>query len=109
MEITGLNKYYYTDASSKKGECKNNSDTGINMAEVFKNEILNWKEKVGEKVNEDLKNDRENNIKMSEKQWRALLNKVDSAINAHRQPVKTDVNVHRSKPNDVNKQTQKHK
>lgn len=98
MEIAGLNNYYHTDASSTKVSTKYNSHTETSMAEAFKNEVLNWKEKTKEKINKDLENDREKNIMMSEKQWRALLNKVDRAI--HNQDVKTDVKVDSSKLND---------
>lgn len=103
MEITGQKEYYHTDASSKKMVTKYNSDTEINMAEVYKNEVLNWEEKIKEKASEDSENDREKNIKMSEKQWQALMDKVDNAINTHKLDIKTDVIVDCSKPNDENK------
>ena len=102
MEITGLNEYNHS-TSSKKSSAKYNSDTDINMAVTFKNEVLNWEEKIKEKINKDLENDREKNIKMSEKQWHALMNKVDSAINANNQVVKSEVKVDYSKPNDEDK------
>jgi hypothetical protein len=74
MEITGLNKHYNPKTYS--------SGKAINMAEAFKSEVTNWQEKIKEKNNEALENDRERNIKMSEKHWKALLNKVDNAIQA---------------------------
>lgn len=98
MQIAGLNKYYQPGASSKKVSTKYNDDTGTNVAVSFKNEVLNWKEKTKEKIDKDLENDRERNIMMSEKQWRALLKKIDSVI--HNQDVKTDVKVDSSKLND---------
>lgn len=97
MEITGLNKYCPSDASSPKAGQKYNSDTTINMAETFKNAVLNWEEKTKQKINKDLENDREKNIMMSKKQWLALLKKVDSAINIHNK--NTYVKVDFPKPN----------
>lgn len=90
MDITGLDEYCYTDASSKKVGTKYSSDTETNMSEVFKKEVLNWKLKIKEKIHEDLENDQEKNIKMSEKQWQALMNRVDISINAHKLDVKVD-------------------
>lgn len=103
MEVKGLSGYDNIDASAKKTVTKYSSDTETNMSEVFKNEVLNWTEKVKEKINDDLENDRENNIKMSEKQWRELMNKVDSAISIHKQDVNTDTTVVCSKPKDEEK------
>jgi hypothetical protein len=51
---------------------------------------LNWKEKIKEKNNEELENDQEKNIKMSEKQWHALLDKVDIAIKMQKQATETN-------------------
>jgi|GEM_PF-1776072 len=102
MEIIGLNKYCHTAVSSKKVDAKYKKDTEINMAEAFKNEVLNWKYKIKEKINEEIKNDQEKNIKMSEKQWNALMSKVDSAINIYNQAVKANAEVDSSKPEDEN-------
>jgi hypothetical protein len=89
MKITVTNEYNYTDKSSKKsGTCKN--DTELNMADVFKTEVLNWKEKIKDKISEDLENDEEKNIKMSDKQWRELMEKVDNAINKHKLDIKQE-------------------
>jgi hypothetical protein len=104
MEIPKLNNYYHADISSNKVGKKYNRDTDVNMAEAFKNEVLNWKEKIKEKNNEELENDQEKNIKMSEKQWHALMNKVDSAINPRNQGEKVDDKSDSPKPNDKNKQ-----
>lgn len=90
MDITGLDEYCYTDVSSKKVGTKYNSDTETNMAEVFKKEVMNWKVKIKEKIHEDLENDHKKNIKMSEKQWQTLMDRVDIAINAHKLDVKAD-------------------
>lgn len=67
MEITGLNKYCLTDTASKNVRTKYNGGAEINMAEVFRKEVLNWEEKIKKKINEDLENDREGNNNMSEK------------------------------------------
>ena len=82
MEITGLNKYSHTYAASKNVGAKYNGGEEINMAEIFRKEVLNWEEKIKKKINEDLENDREGNNNMSEKNWNAFINKVDRAMNA---------------------------
>ncbi|MHC1723710.1 MAG: hypothetical protein AB9836_10980 [Aminipila sp.] len=90
MEISRLNNYYNTYTSSKTVRTKDNSDTEINREELFKNEVLGWKEKMKKKLDEDLQNDQQKNIMMSEKQWHALMKKVDSAINAYKEDVRTE-------------------
>lgn len=99
MGITGLNECYRSNTSSKKVNAKQNSDTETNISDNFKNAILNWEEKVKNKINDDLENDRKKNIKMSQKQWDALMKKVDSAINHNCEDVKSAY----SKPDDKNK------
>lgn len=81
MEITGLNKYCRTDAASNNVGTKYNGGKEINMAEIFRKEVLNWEEKIKKKINEDLENDREGNNNMSEKKWSAFMNGVDRAMN----------------------------
>lgn len=103
MEITGLNKYCHTDAASKNVGTKYNGGTEINMAEVFRNEVLNWEEKIKKKINEDLENDREGNNNMSEKKWSAFMNGVDRAMNAFSQNENTDVKADDSRPNKESK------
>lgn len=90
MAISGINNYCNTYASLKTVSAKSNSDTEINRADLFKHEVLGWKEKVKKKMDDDLKNDQEKNIMMSEKQWNALMKKVDSAINAYKEDVSTE-------------------
>ncbi|WFR59901.1 hypothetical protein QA584_12710 [Anaerocolumna sp. AGMB13025] len=87
MKITGTNEYYNTNASSEKSSTLKKG-TELNMANVFKDEVVNWKEKIKLKLTEELENDEEQNIKMSDKQWRSLIAKVDSAINKHKLNVK---------------------
>ena len=91
MEITGLNKYCHTDTASKNVRTKYNDGAEINMAEVFRKEVLNWEEKIKKKINEDLENDREGNNNMSEKKWIAFMNGVDKALNAYDQNENTDI------------------
>lgn len=91
MGISGLNNYNNTYASLKSISAKSNSDSATNGTDLFKHEVLSWKEKVKKKMDNDLKNDQEKNIMMSEKQWNALMKKVDSAINAYKEEVKTEV------------------
>ena len=90
MEISRLNNSF-NNTSSKTVSRKHNGDTQINGADMFKNEVLNWQEKIKKKINKDLKNDQEENIMMSEKQWKALMNKVDSAINPLNEDLKIDM------------------
>lgn len=104
MKITTQNKYYNIDQSSKKIETKDNINTETNITEEFKKEVLNWGKKIKEKINKDLENDREKNIMMSEKQWHALMNKVDSAINTHNQYIKENAKIAYSKSNDEDEQ-----
>nr|WP_314463953.1 hypothetical protein [uncultured Clostridium sp.] len=92
MEITGLNKYCHTNVSSKKAG-----------TEAFRTEVLNWKEKIMEKINEDLENDRKGNINMSEKNWNAFMNRVDIAVNTFSPNVKTDVKADYSRPDEEDK------
>ena len=103
MEITGLNKCCHTDAASKNAGTKYNGGTEINMAEVFRNEVLNWEEKIKKKINEDLENDREGNNNMSEKKWSAFMNRVDRAMNTFSQNENTDVKDDDSRPNKESK------
>lgn len=103
MEITGLNKYCHTDSVSKNVGTKYNGGTEVNMADIFRNEVLNWEEKIKKKINEDLENDREGNNNMSEKKWSAFINKVDSAINASSQNRNTDIKADYSTPNKESK------
>ena len=98
MEITGLNKYCNTDTVSKNVGTKYNGGTEINMAEVFRNEVLNWEEKIKKKINEDLENDRECNNNMSEKKWSAFMNGVDRALNVFDQNGNTDIKADDSRP-----------
>lgn len=91
MEISRLGNYYHTDASAKTVGTKYNSDTEANRTDLFKNEVLGWKEKIKKKIDEDSENDQKKNIMMSEKQWHALMKKVDSSINAYKEDVKTEV------------------
>ena len=102
MEITGLNKYCHTDSTSKNVGTKYNGGTEINMADVFRNEVLNWEEKIKKKINEDLENDREGNNNMSEKKWSAFMNRVDQAINAS-QNGNADIKADHSRPNKESK------
>lgn len=90
MGISGINNYYNTYASLKTASAKSNSDMETNRTDLFKHEVLGWKEKVKKKMDDDLKNDQEKNIMMSEKEWHALMKKVDSAINAYKDDVKTE-------------------
>lgn len=99
MEITGLNKYCHTDTTSKNVRTKYNGGAEINMAEVFRKEVLNWEEKIKKKINEDLENDREGNNNMSEKKWSAFMNGVDKALNAYDQNENTDIKTDYSRPN----------
>lgn len=99
MEITGLNKYCHTDTASKNVRTKYNDGAEINMAEVFRKEVLNWEEKIKKKINEDLENDREGNNNMSEKKWSALMNGVDKALNAYDQNKNTDIKTDYSRTN----------
>lgn len=92
MEIAGLNKYCHTDVSSKKSG-----------TEAFRNEVLNWKLKIMEKINADLENDRKGSINMSEKNWNAFMNRVDSTVNTFSQNVKTDVKADYSRPVEEDK------
>ena len=103
MEITGLNKYCHTDAVSKNVGTKYNGGTKINMAEVFRNEVLNWEEKIKKKINEDLENDREGNNNMSEKKWSAFMNRVDRAMNDFNQNGNTDIKADDSRPDKESK------
>ncbi|QHI71586.1 hypothetical protein [Aminipila terrae] len=80
MEITTLNKNYNIDLSSKKTGIKYNSNE---QTTAFDKEVLNWKAKMKEKIKKEQENDNEKNMMMSEKQWQALIKKVDSAINTH--------------------------
>ncbi len=96
MEITGLNKYCHTDAASKSAGTKYNGGTDINMAEIFRKEVLNWEEKIKKKINEDTENDREGNNNMSEKKWNDFMNRVDRALN-------TDIKADYSRPDMENK------
>lgn len=95
MEITGINKYF--SAGTLK---KNNSCTKLNVAETFQTEVQNWKEKLKDKLEEELENDEAENLKMSDKQWRSLMKKVDRAINANIQVAKENSKVDQSKPNN---------
>lgn len=93
MEIAGLDKYCHTDVSSKKAG-----------AQAFRNEVLNWKLKIMEKINADLENDRKGSINMSEKNWNAFMNRVDGTVNTASQNVKTDVKADYSRPVEEDKQ-----
>lgn len=99
MEITGLNKYCRTDAASNNVGTKYNGGKEINMAEIFRKEVLNWEEKIKKKINEDLENDREGNNNMSEKKWGAFMNGVDRAMNAISQNGNIDVKADYTRPN----------
>ena len=92
MEIAGLNKYCHTDVSSKKAG-----------TEAFKNEVLNWKLKFMEKINADLENDLKGSINMSEKNWNAFMNRVDSAVNTFSRNVKIDIKADYSSPAEEDK------
>ena len=99
MEITGLNNYCHSDTASKNVGTKYNGGAEINMAEVFRKEVLNWEEKIKKKINEDLENDREGNNNMSEKKWSAFMNGVDKSLNAYDQNENTDIKTDYSRPN----------
>ncbi|QHQ60616.1 hypothetical protein Ana3638_07395 [Anaerocolumna sedimenticola] len=85
MEITGVNTQYDCNSSVKRNG--NNSDNP-GVFETFKTERMKWVEKVKEEINEQLENDSERNIKMSDKQWQALMNHVDIAINNFKKNVR---------------------
>lgn len=83
MEISGLNKYIQSDASYKK--------TG---RDAFRNEVLNWKFRIIQKINEDSKND--STINMSEKKWDSIMKKVENVL--------SDQTVELSRKNESNSQ-----
>ncbi len=88
MEITGVNTQYDCNLSSVKKR-GNNSDNP-DVFETFKNERLKWVEKVKEDIAEQLQNDSQRNIKMSDKQWQALMDHVDIAINNFKENVREE-------------------
>ncbi len=106
MEITELNKYCDRTALSKKVDNKGES-MEVNIADAFKNEVLNWQGKIKEKLEEDLENDQEKNIKMSEKQWHALLDKVDIAIKMQKQATETKAKADTSEAEEEKKRLHK--
>lgn len=67
MEIAGLSRHIQTDALYKK--------TG---RDAFRDEVLNWKFKIIQKINDDSEND--NTINMSDKKWDSIMKKVDRAL-----------------------------
>lgn len=103
MEITALNKHCNTDPASKKAGAKYNSNAQTDITEAFEKEVLNWEGKMKEKINKDFENDNEKNIMMSEKQWHALMKKVDSAIKTQSQYVKENAKNDCSKSDDEGK------
>lgn len=98
MEITGINKYFSADSLKKS-----NNSTKLNVSEAFQNEVQNWKQKLKDKLDEELENDKAKNLKMSDKQWRTLMKKVDSAINANIQETKENSKIDQSKLNNDKK------
>ncbi|WMJ90340.1 hypothetical protein [Anaerocolumna sp. MB42-C2] len=86
MEISRTNAQYNRNLSAMEQNKNNNTNTGL--FETFKNERLKWIENVKEELDEQLENDSERNIKMSDKQWRELMDHVDSAIKNFKKNIK---------------------
>jgi hypothetical protein len=84
MKTTAVNTQYHGYTSSNKigGESKGDS------LDTFEKELMNWEERVKEKINKDSENDGKNVVEMSDKQWHDIINKVDNAISNIKKSVK---------------------
>ena len=81
MGIAGVNTQIRSNSCAEnKTNIKSRGNSGT--LESFKEAVADWEKRIKEKNDKDLKNDSENNIHMSDKQWQHLLNKVDGAIGA---------------------------
>lgn len=65
---------YSSDCSSSK------SSNSASASDLFQNELFNWEKRVKAALEKEQENDNSGNIQMSEKQWRNLMKKIDSAI-----------------------------
>jgi uncharacterized protein YdcH (DUF465 family) len=86
MSISGIETKHQNYAPSsnhspKISSCDSESDS-------FKNAVVNWEKRIKENIDKEKENDRSGNIQMSDKQWRHLMEKVDSAINALKNNIK---------------------
>lgn len=87
MSISGIETSYQKYALSSNSSAK--SSDSASAFDSFQNELVNWEKRVKETIDKEQDNDSSGNIQMSEKQWRNLMKKVDSAIDASKDNLKT--------------------
>lgn len=79
MSINGINTQNQNYAASGATNTKSNNVS--NAFDTFQKELLKWEKRIKDSIDKEQENDRNGSIQMSEKQWRNLMGKVDSAIN----------------------------
>lgn len=86
MSISGIETKYQNNAISRDSSAKSNdSDSAY---ESFQNELVNWEKRIKDNIDKEQANDNSGNIQMSDKHWRSLMKKVDSAIDTFKSTVK---------------------
>jgi hypothetical protein len=78
MNINGIETQYQNYAGS--GTSRTKSSNSKSMSDSFQNEIVNWEKRIKEAIDKEQENDSNGSIMMSEKKWRNLMKKIDSAI-----------------------------
>ena len=86
MSTNEINTQYRNYAASHTVNAK--SSSGSNTLDTFKKEISNWQKRIKDSIDKEQENASNGSIQMSEKQWRSLMNKVDSAIDISKDNIK---------------------
>ena len=86
MSINEINTQYQNYVAS--GTVNAKSSSGSNPLDTFKKEIVNWQKRIKDSIDKEQENSSNGSIQMSEKQWRSLMNKVDSAIDISKDNIK---------------------
>lgn len=91
MSISGIEIKNQNCAPSGNTNSKNNSRAGTYDSDSFHKELVNWEKRVKEALDKEQEYDSSGDIRMSEKQWRNLMKKVDSAIEHIEESIKENI------------------
>ena len=79
MNINGIETQYQNYAASGTSGTKSSSSESTFAS--FQKALVNWEKQNKEAIEKEQENDSNGSIQMSEKHWRNLMKKVDTAIN----------------------------
>lgn len=84
MTVTGVGTQFTNNKIDSKKSVKSDS------FETFKNALSSWQEQIKDKIDKEKNSDGKSIGEMSDKQWKDLMKKVDSAIDTFHEVVKEE-------------------